>query len=281
MRLPPLLFLAALAAMPPPAAAGESYDNCTGTIASLPATITTQGVWCMKSDLSTPITSGNAITVATNNVTIDCNQFKLGGLGAGPSSFTIGIFVDTRLNAVVRNCNIRGFETGVKMVAGSGHVVEDNRFDGNLHVGVNVSGTLSVIRRNLILDTGTPTPGPYTIAGVLAAGGVDVLDNTIDGAVANGSPNANAHGISYLTNSGSVVARNHVRNLLASGTGTTRGISFDHTGNAVARDNVLHGSVGTGYGIYCDAAGSLAVDNVIVDWTTAVQDCTSSGNVVN
>ena len=52
--------------------AAQSYDSCAGFIDSLPATITTQGTWCLRGDLATSVTSGNAITIATNNVTIDC-----------------------------------------------------------------------------------------------------------------------------------------------------------------------------------------------------------------
>ncbi len=72
-----------------PAHAAESYDNCTGFIDSVPATITTQGTWCLRKNLATNITTGNAITIATNNVTIDCNDFKIGGLAAGSASRAI------------------------------------------------------------------------------------------------------------------------------------------------------------------------------------------------
>src|SRR5690606_24652633 len=85
-----LLLLGGLAATQP-ARAAQSYDACTGFIDSVPATISTQGVWCLRKDLSTNITSGNAITIATNNVTIDCNDFKLGGLAAGNGSNAFGI----------------------------------------------------------------------------------------------------------------------------------------------------------------------------------------------
>jgi hypothetical protein len=67
----------------PPAQAAESYDNCSGYIDSVPAVIATQGTWCLRKDLSTAQTSGNAIEIAANNVVIDCNDFKLGGLAAG------------------------------------------------------------------------------------------------------------------------------------------------------------------------------------------------------
>ena len=77
-----------------PASAAESYDNCAGFITSLPAVISSQGTWCMKQDLATAVTSGFVITVATNNVTIDCNNFKLGGLAAGAGTQASGIFAN-------------------------------------------------------------------------------------------------------------------------------------------------------------------------------------------
>src|SRR6188472_3928576 len=89
--------------------AAESYDNCTGFITSLPAVISTQGTWCFKQDLNTSISSGSAISVNTNNVTLDCNNFKLGGLLAGPNSSTIGVYsFNGRQNIAILNCSIRG-----------------------------------------------------------------------------------------------------------------------------------------------------------------------------
>ena len=84
MRLACLLLAAAAAMLPPASAlAAESYDNCTGFIDSLPATVSTQGTWCLRANLSTAMASGDAIAVAANNVTLDCNDFKIGGLAAG------------------------------------------------------------------------------------------------------------------------------------------------------------------------------------------------------
>jgi len=38
------------------------------------------------------MTSGNAITIATNNVVLDLNSFKLGGLSAGLGTNANGIY---------------------------------------------------------------------------------------------------------------------------------------------------------------------------------------------
>src|SRR4029079_7326065 len=109
----------------PDALAAQSYDNCTGYITVLPAIISTQGTWCLKQDLATAITSGAAITINTNNVTIDCNNFKLGGLAAGLGTNAYGVFANNRFNATVRHCNVRGFYVGVFLAgaSGGGHAV--------------------------------------------------------------------------------------------------------------------------------------------------------------
>src|SRR4249919_615558 len=106
-----LLGIALLVA--PRAAHAETYNTCTGFITSVPTVITTQGTWCLKQDLTTALTIGVAITINTNNVTIDCNDFKLGGLAAGVGSQVHGIYAANRSNLTVRHCNIRGFYNGV------------------------------------------------------------------------------------------------------------------------------------------------------------------------
>jgi hypothetical protein len=156
--------------------AAQSYDNCNNFIDTLPATITTQGVWCLRHDLATNITSGNAITIAANNVTIDCNDFKLGGLAAGPLSGALGIHADGRQNVAIRRCNIRGFRTGIDL-SGSGHLVEDNRLDNNLYTGIKISGDNSLVQRNRVFDTG----GGSNVAFGIDSYGADVIDNIVEG----------------------------------------------------------------------------------------------------
>ena len=115
IRLFTAALLASVCLWASPAKAGMSYDNCTNFVASLPATISTQGTWCFNKDLATAITSGAAITIATNNVTLDCNDFKLGGLAAGMATRTVGVMSSSRTNITVRNCAIRGFYKGIQL----------------------------------------------------------------------------------------------------------------------------------------------------------------------
>ena len=82
--------------------------NCT-PITTLPAVITVQGVYCFKGNLATAMASGNAIDIQTNNVVLDLNGFKLGGLSAGLGTNTFGIYALDRQNITIRNGTIRGF----------------------------------------------------------------------------------------------------------------------------------------------------------------------------
>jgi len=280
-----LMYLALVAGAsvlrPVPSLAAESYDNCTGFITSVPATITTQGVWCMDRDLSTAIASGHAITVATNNVTIDCNHFKLGGLQAGPETQAGGIHSYDRLNVTVRNCNIRGFLRGVYLGYGGGHLVESSRFDGNTHMGILLEQTPgSIIRNNLVIDTGGSL-AIFRATGIRAQSGVDVIDNTVIG-VAPAADNQNATGIETDQNSRGSVAGNRVRGLQSTGTGVDRGIYNNNAGGIIVRDNSVQGSRRAGgVGIHCTTNRATARDNVITDFETGIANCLSSSNSVN
>jgi parallel beta-helix repeat protein len=178
-RLLPVILLAGLFAHPHMARAAESFDNCNNFIETIPATISTQGVWCLRHDLATNIASGYAIEIAANNVTVDCNDFKLGGLAAGNASGAVGIHAYGRQNTTIRHCNIRGFYEGIDLSDGDGNLLEDNRLDNNLWIAIYVDGSNTMIRRNRVYDTGGKTGGLSTY-GIDAAGG-DVIDNTVSG----------------------------------------------------------------------------------------------------
>ena len=277
------LLLALLLSVPFIAQAAESYDNCTGFITSLPTTISTQGTWCLKQDLATNITSGVAITIATNNVTIDCNDFKLGGLAAGAATTTIGIYALNHLNASVRHCNIRGFRYGLYFdgVNGGGHAVEDNRFDGNTWVGLRVEGDGSVVQRNRVFDTG----GSSVLAdayGVVTLYSVDILNNTVSGVAATPSAGGSATGIFTAGNASGRIIGNGVNGVAKDGSGLAKGISNGGSDRIALRKNDVVGDGSSGsVGISCSSANGNAMDNVISDFVTALVSCTDSGgNVV-
>jgi len=267
------------------AAHAETYHTCAGFITSLPATISTQGTWCFSKDLSTAISSGNAITVGTNNVTIDCNNYKLGGLAAGVGTQAVGIYGNSRLNVTVRNCNIRGFQWGVELLgSGSGgHAVEDNRFDGNTYLAVGVAGDGSVIQRNRVFDTGQGTVFANAY-GIYSVDSVDVLDNVVSNVVAASGGGGSVFGIQISQNSSGRVLRNAVRGLVkdSSGLGAFGIDSQAGVDRVLIADNQLVGdTLASSKALVCVASNSQIKDNVVSGFGTANSGCTDAGgNVV-
>ena len=282
------------------ALAARSYDNCTGYIESLPATISTQGTWCLRKDVSTAITSGAAIQVATNNVTIDCNDFKVGGLAAGVGTQTDGILGIARSNVTVRNCNVRGFMRGIALVhedpmmaSSSGHVVENNRLNANTTMGIHVEGDGSMVRQNLVVDTGGTLTSNYTL-GIVATGSVDIIDNTISNIfVSDSATNVHTYGISTSFNGGTI-QDNRIRGLFPRGTGKAYGIIsqtvdslFMRVHQTSLRGNDITLAIGSSgsAGIHCgygdDSMGLLpggrARDNTVQGFQTAVVACGDAG----
>ena len=241
-----LLVLFALTLATAPARAQTT--NCTA-ITALPAVITVQGVYCFTDHLSTAITVGNAIDIQTNNVTIDLNGFKLGGLAAGLGTGTFGIYAGSRQNITIKNGTIRGFFRGILLGGASqGHVVEDIRADQNTYIGIQVSGAGTIVRSNQVVATG----GCTTPCGA----------------------NADANGI-IVSGTGPRVLNNDVFTVTKQGTGIARGIVFDSvTGGLAVNNRITEADRGIDY------AGSTGKfrDNITFGVTTPYTLGTDIGN---
>jgi hypothetical protein len=254
--------------------------NCTN-ITSLPATINTQGIYCLKQDVSTSITNGAAIAVNVNNVTIDCNGYKLGGLGGGPATGAIGIQAIGRVNVIVRNCSIRGFSNGV-LLNGSANQVENSRFDGNRDASINMSGDGGLIRGNLIFDTGSPAVNT-TPSGIYASASVDIRDNTVSGVIVPAGSNSSAFGIRTFQNLDGVIEGNRVRGVIADGFGSLYGILNEQSGHVALRGNIVSNPSGSnGTGVHCGSSDAVAGDNYVSGYSTGVAlNCTDAGGNVS
>jgi len=262
-----LLLLSCLYGVVAAPARAETVEVCTGTIDQLPATIDAQGTWCLDHDLSTALSGGGAITITTNNVTIDCNGFKVGGLAAGEASQAIGILAVDQHNVTVRNCGVRGFHRGIAL-GGSGHLVQDNRLDQNLSIGIAVFGDGHHVQDNRVFDTGG-APDAATSYGITGAG--DMIGNAIDGVFATAA-NATVYGIAIFE-SGSEVRGNRVRNLAPQGAGQAYGL-FAGADYVTLRGNTLSLAVETpGKGIYTTGTDTFCTDNVAIRFDVAYSTC--------
>jgi parallel beta-helix repeat protein len=272
--LPTLALLFGLCTAPAHAAEGD--DNCVGFIDALPATISTQGTWCLRQDLSTAITSGAAVTVTTHNVTIDCNDHKIGGLTAGTSSSTDGIRSLGYLNTTVRRCAIRGFRFGISM-SGSGHLVEDNRLDQNLVIGIFVSGEPdNRVQRNRVFDTGGK-PGNAYASGISA--NADVFENVVSGVFATAT-NTIPNGIE-LYGDGTAARGNEVRDLVVAGAGSASGITGYNKAQSIVDNHVSNGAT-AGWGITgIGTAYTICSRNQVAGFNAGtIKDCLDGGGNV-
>ena len=166
-RMTAALVLAGLAGLAGAARADET-TLCNTFITAVPFTITAQGHYCFNRNLSTGMTSGNAITINVDYVVLDLNNFKLGGGSAGLGTNTVGVFSRNHRNITVRNGNIRGFKYGVQLVGtfAGNLVIENNVLDSNTLFGVETDGDSSLVRNNLVTNTGgsTSASGGWTYA---------------------------------------------------------------------------------------------------------------------
>lgn len=284
IRTASILVLATLLASSPGTRAAESYDNCKGYIDVLPTVISSQGTWCLRKDISTNMASGSAITISTNNVTLDCNDFKIGGLGAGIATNTRGISANNRDNFTVRNCNIRGFYRGIEDDFATNHLIVDNRFEANRQAAIYIGGSGHAIRGNIIVDSGG-TPNFDLTAGIQAFADVDIIDNTIDGvAPPDVDDKDGTYGISISESWSSVIRGNRIRSI-DGGTLAGRGIAtqptmygFEYV--SIEDNHLSAGAVGAAgaIGISCDPAKYETVaNNRFFGFVTALSGCDNDG----
>jgi len=254
-----------------PTRAARSFDHCTGFIDALPITIATPGTWCLRRDLATAITSGRAVTINSDNVTIDCNHFTIDGLAAGPASVAGAIYSEDRRQITVRQCKVRGFGAGVDLSAnflstGGGHLFEDNQLDLNMGYGVQViGGEKSVVRSNILRDN-----GPIAM---IMIGSIDIIDNTVIGSVGTG--------ILIELNTAGSVSGNRVRDVARVGIRLTEtGESVVVTGNHLnANPGRFPGGFST-IGLQCAEAPGPVFDNIIVGFDSPVVGCNAFDNTI-
>jgi hypothetical protein len=183
VKVMPFALLACLA-LPATAPADETL-LCRRYITAVPFTILIPGHYCFAEDVRTSISTGNAITIAADDVLLDLNGFTLDGTAAGPGTQANGIVTSDRRDITVRNGNVRGFFNGLQLGFGGARVaaitVERMRADRNV-VGILVNGLGGghVVRDNVVTNSGSSTdPDARNGGGIAVRGGGDIINNVV------------------------------------------------------------------------------------------------------
>jgi copper-binding protein NosD len=241
--------------------------------------LTQQGVYCLFTDVSTDVTftSGNAISIETNNVILNLNGHKVGGLAAGPTTQATGIYANQRINVTVKNGTVRGFRNGILLddttnTTAHGYLVEGIRAEQNTVRAIQVFGQGNAVRRNYVFGTGIGTSPGTSAIGITASGAqARVLDNDVIETV--GANGAFAYGIFAGSATSSVIEGNRVSNQTSPG---TKGIFLSFTSNTVTIVN--NRLLGWTEGVSVGSGSAKCRDNFFNDVTTNLINCTDVAN---
>src|SRR6185436_7417404 len=122
------------------AAPAHAAPGGCAVINYLPYTINQPGCYCLAGNLTTVLSSGNAITIDADNVYLDLDGHTIDNRGAGNSTAALGVYAYNRANVTVRNGAIRGFYTGVFLEASGsglgGWLAEELTITDSKHVGI-------------------------------------------------------------------------------------------------------------------------------------------------
>jgi len=244
--------------------------NCT-PITSVPVTITAQGIYCLTGKLGTAQTSGYAITINANNVTIDLNGWKVDDGAAGAGTIAYGIY-STANNVTIKNGIVRGFDVGIYL-AGSGDVVHDMLVDTNYYVGIWMSGPGALVEHSQVVNTGSTNSSAYGIAS--QGTGSTVSDNVVSGITAASGLYAEAIDVEGANS----VIRNNVTSNPAILSGVTSAGIYNQTGgNTIIVNNTAsaftYGIINTASGIY----SFNTVTNCTTDFSGGTAGAANSGN---
>lgn len=199
------VFLLALAGW---LAAPNAQAQSPTVITALPYTISAPGEYVLNSNLTYNASSGNAITFATGNVTMDFQGHFISGLAAGAGTFAVGLQASDRANITIKNGTIVGFFCGIFLTGTAG--------------GNNVN--------NIIENTRTPS---NTFIGIWIQNGITCrIENCDVNKIGGSTLSTSALGINV--SGGAIVIRNNqVSTVTAAADGTSTGMFVDSTGFVV------------------------------------------------
>lgn len=177
---------------------------------------------------------GNALVIADDDITIDCNGYDI----TGTTGRGIGIYGKDYSGITIRNCNINSFETGLYVENSENNLFEMNTFDSNGRTIPNFSGIhLKKVTHSTIKDS-VFTNNDYGI----------VLTDNSEGIIISGNEvENNCEGIRLESNSVAEITDTNFKDNHCMG-GSTTGLYVDYSSYAYLTDGNFENN--GNYGIY-------------------------------
>jgi len=251
----------------------------------IPYTINTPGIYCLATDLVAPptFTTGNVITINSNNVVIDLNDHRIGGQPAGLGNQAVGIYSNSHRNIQIRNGVIRGFLYGIQIVdaaspgTSSGIAIVSILADGNTYAGIDVVGLGNRIHDNSVVNTGGSTAPPTAeVFGISSKGKGSIIRDNVVTAVTHPT-GGSAYAIFIDASSDySTVDNNRITN--PSSSASSFGI-YVNSSDVLVQGNVVFG-MDTGLS-FKDTTGAYRNNAVIKTNTPVSKGFDGGGNVSN
>jgi hypothetical protein len=268
----------------------QAHAASCASITALPATIAAPGVYCLVGNQSVNLASGNAVTIAADDVVLDCVDQTITNTATAPNGNAVGIYLASRRNVVVRNCRITGgFATGIQAYqnnaaanANAYLTFKDNYIAGPFWYGILAYGSGIEITGNRIYDIG----GRGSFAMGIRIGGSNLAgqprffllrENLVAGTTSTVN---NAYGI-YSDNSNAAIILNNA----VSGT-TAVSTSYNSYGvrvasgtfNRITDNHVVGSGKANDVGIQSASGTDACHDNFLRNSTTTLGCDASLGN---
>lgn len=189
-------------------------------ISTLPATISSPGLYVLTADMHFAAPTGAAITINADDVVLDLNEFTLSGKPAGPASKAVGILAVGHSELTIRNGDVTGFYNGVEIQGDNarGCLVEKLFVYDVTYQAVRVEGSGHIVRGNRFLNiTGNPDAasggnGSSTAIGAYGAANTVLNNDIVDVYGVSGKYIGFGTGINLNASKQSIVENNRLIN---------------------------------------------------------------------
>lgn len=128
-------------------------------ITTIPYTISSPGYYELGSNISSTNSNFSAITINSDNVTLDLKNYTLSNSGAGPNTISNGVYANQRKNVTIQNGAVSNFLYGIRLedtstnYSVSNYLVKNVKTLSNTFRGMCISGTNNSVTCCIVDDT--------------------------------------------------------------------------------------------------------------------------------